>query len=204
MLHIFTAVLAGFGQIVGVRSSVEEPPYQIEEHIGAVEIRRYPPRIVAETEAEGSAEAARSEGFNRLAGYIFGGNKTKIAIAMTAPVGQAPVKIPMTAPVVQAKDRAGPSKIQFIMPADSKLDTMPVPNDPRVHLVEEQAAFYAVLRFSGDRSGAAVEKEQGELLSALKPSSWHPAGEPVAWFYDPPWTIPAFRRNEVAVEVSKS
>lgn len=28
-----------------------------------------------------------------------------------------------------------------------------------------------------------------------------PDGPPVAWFYDPPWTIPMLRRNEIAVPV---
>lgn len=204
MLQIFTAILAGFGQIAGVRSSVEEPAYVVETKTGEVEIRRYPARIVAETEVAGPVEAARSEGFSLLAHYIFGGNKAKAHIPMTAPVAQAPVKIAMTAPVVQAKDKSGRSMIQFIMPADSKLETLPVPYDSRVHLVEEPATLYAVLRFSGDRSGAAVENREAELLSALKPSPWHQIAEPVAWFYDPPWTIPAFRRNEVAVEVAKN
>ena len=26
-------------------------------------------------------------------------------------------------------------------------------------------------------------------------------GDPVAWFYDPPWTLPFLRRNEIAVPV---
>jgi hypothetical protein len=36
----------------------------------------------------------------------------------------------------------------------------------------------------------------------LPATRWEAAGEPVAWFYDPPWTIPALRRNEVAVPVA--
>jgi hypothetical protein len=35
----------------------------------------------------------------------------------------------------------------------------------------------------------------------LKPSAWRPTGEPVVLFYDPPFTVPFLRRNEVAVAV---
>ena len=28
-------------------------------------------------------------------------------------------------------------------------------------------------------------------------------GDPVVWFYDPPWTLPPLRRNEVAVRVTR-
>ena len=60
----------------------------------------------------------------------------------------------------------------------------------------------AVLRFSGTPSPDAVAARTGELVKALAASAWQPAGAPVAWFYDPPWTIPSLRRNEVAVPVS--
>ena len=76
------------GSIVGVRSGTEEPPFTVERTVGGVEIRRYEPRIAAETTIDADEEKARNEGFRRLAGYIFGGNTTKTKIAMTAPVSQ--------------------------------------------------------------------------------------------------------------------
>ena len=41
-----------------------------------------------------------------------------------------------------------------------------------------------------------------ELLNTLRDNAFDPSGEPVAWFYDPPWTLPFRRRNEVAVTVT--
>ena len=59
----------------------------------------------------------------------------------------------------------------------------------------------AVLRYTGDRSPAAVTERTDELLDVLRDKGIKPTGEAVSWFYDPPWTIPWRRRNEVAVPV---
>ncbi len=77
------------GTIVGIRHGTEEPSFTVERRLGDVEIRRYGSRIAAETTIEANEEAARNEGFRRLARYIFGGNKGSTKIAMTAPVAQA-------------------------------------------------------------------------------------------------------------------
>ena len=47
----------------------------------------------------------------------------------------------------------------------------------------------------------AVAAKTDELLKALRDKGIETLGEPVAWFYDPPWTLPFRRRNEVAVLV---
>ena len=59
----------------------------------------------------------------------------------------------------------------------------------------------AVLRFTGSYSPDTVAERQRALLKALADSAWAPQGEPLVWFYDPPWTLPFLRRNEAAVTV---
>jgi SOUL heme-binding protein len=88
VIHKVTVVLAGIGQVVGIRSSIEESRYSVEAKFGEIEIRRYDERLAAETEVDGASETARAVGFRRIAGYIFGGNAAKDSIAMTAPVAQ--------------------------------------------------------------------------------------------------------------------
>jgi hypothetical protein len=191
--------------VVGDRRGTEEPAYAVVGQAGPVEIRRYAPRIAAETEVAGDAEAARNAGFRRLADYIFGGNRGAEKIAMTAPVAQAPAegtRIAMTAPVAQQEAASGRWTIRFFMPARWTMATLPVPNDPAVRLVEVPGETMAVLRFSGSRGAEAVAAREGELMRALNGSAWTPRAEPVAWFYDPPWTLPWLRRNEVAVPVA--
>ncbi|WP_395311067.1 heme-binding protein [Mycobacterium sp. AMU20-3851] len=193
----------GVGGIFGVRIGTEEPFYLQEDRLGDVEIRRYGPRIAAQTRVSGDGSDARSEGFRRLAGYIFGGNHRAETIAMTAPVAQHGEKIAMTAPVAQSNQGgSGDSVIRFYMPSKWSMDTLPEPDDPTVTVVQVPAERFAVLRFTGDRSPTAVTKKSAELLKALHGSRFHPDGDPVAWFYDPPWTLPFRRRNEVAVPLS--
>jgi hypothetical protein len=198
---ILSSLLLGACSVVGIRSGTEEPRFEVLDRVGEAEIRRYAPRIAAETTVPGAEEAARTEGFRRLAGYIFGGNAKRDRIAMTAPVAQARgERIAMTAPVAQAGDAAG-WRIRFFMPAAYTMETLPVPDDARVALVEVPAETVAVLRFSGLPGAAAVARNAATLSAALETSRWAAAGPAQAWFYDPPWTVPALRRNEIAAPV---
>lgn len=199
---LLASVLLGACSVVGIRSGTEEPAFSVVASFGEVEIRRYEPRIAAETEVAGEEEAARSEGFRRLAGYIFGANSRRDRIAMTAPVAQAPAgeRIAMTAPVAQSGGD-GTWRIRFFMPASYTMETLPIPNEATVSLVAVSEETVAVLRFSGIPRARAVAERTAALLAALQGSPWMPAGQPQAAFYDPPWTIPVFRRNEVMVTV---
>ncbi len=202
LLATLGSLALGACSVVGVRST-EEPRFEVVGQVGAVEIRRYAPRIAAETTIPGEEIAARSEGFRRLAGYIFGANSTKASIAMTAPVAQSSQTIAMTAPVAQDRNGAGEWVVRFFMPATFTLDTLPTPRDSRVRLVPVPADTVAVLRFSGSTGADAVAREQGRLQAALSGSGWVTDGAPFAWFYDPPWTLPPLRRNEVGVAVRR-
>ena len=206
-----TAAILGFVMAIfgaTASSATEQPVYSVVEKTGAVEIRQYGPRLAAEATVSGREESARNDGFRKVAGFIFGGNTAKASIAMTAPVVQASAgrseKIAMTAPVVQTADPSGAWRIQFIMPAKYTRATLPVPTDPSVRIVDVPAETYAVIRFSGSRDGKAVSRRTAELTAALAAAGWRATGQPVAWFYDPPWTLPAFRRNEVAVTVERA
>ncbi len=196
-----TQIVGGVGALVGIRTGTEEPMYVREASVGDIEIRRYGPRIAAQTVVTGDENEARNTGFRRIAGYIFGGNHRQTKIAMTAPVAQQSEKIAMTAPVAQSRGAGGDSVIRFFMPSKWSMELLPEPDDERVELVEVPGETYAVLRFTGDRSPAAVAAKSDELLKTLSASEFQPTGEPVAWFYDPPWTLPFRRRNEVAVVV---
>lgn len=191
--------------VVGVRVGTEEPEHTRRGLTDTIEIRRYGERIAAETTVADDENRARNVGFRRLAGYIFGGNHADQTIAMTAPVSQRSARggeqIAMTAPVVQTAGTDGGWVIRFFMPAKWTLETLPTPNDDHVRLVTVPPATVAVLRFSGDRSPKAVATRSAELRKALQDNGIKPIGEAAAWFYDPPWTLPPLRRNEIAIPV---
>jgi hypothetical protein len=199
-------VPGALGSIAGLRFGTEEPPYTHARLTRSVEIRGYGPRIAAQTtvlsDSETGGTNALRTGFRRLAGYIFGGNHRGTTIAMTAPVAQQPgERIAMTAPVAQTPAPGG-SVVRFFMPAEYTMATLPTPIDDTVVLVTVPAETVAVLRFTGDRGPKAVEERTARLLDVLEDNGFKPAGTPVAWFYDPPWTIPFRRRTEVAVAVT--
>lgn len=203
IVKIVGQVVESVLSIAGVRT-VEEPHFIRRRLTDTVEIREYGPRIAAETTVTGEKQAALNTGFRRLAGYIFGGNHRDEDIAMTAPVGQSPSggdDIAMTAPVAQTGSAETGWTVRFFMPSKWSMETLPAPNDDEVHLVQVPAETVAVLRFSGDRSAQAVARRTAELLDALRDSGIEPKGEPTSWFYDPPWTLPFARRNEVTVTI---
>ena len=125
MLQKIVQFVEGLPTIVGIRIGTEEPLFVSEARLGDIEIRRYGPRIAAQTAVTGSGQEARSEGFRRLAGYIFGGNHRNTSIAMTAPVAQHSETIAMTAPVAQARTTDGGSVIRFFMPSKWSLELLP-------------------------------------------------------------------------------
>lgn len=124
------------------RHFVSEPPYEVLERLGdGVEIRRYEAMVVAETRIEASFDAAPNQGFRRLAGFLFGGNRGGESLAMTAPVTQTGERLAMTVPVTQAvtgdASTGAASVVAFVMPAGRALSSLPIPDDgsggPRAH-----------------------------------------------------------------------
>ncbi len=185
--------------------SVEQARYAVEVADGAFELRRYEPRVVAETRVTGDFEDVGNVAFRRLAGYIGGANRAKTSIAMTAPVTQeAGERIAMTAPVTQQSD--GESyRIAFVMPASYTLDRLPEPNDASIALREEPARGVAAIRYRGTWSQARYERHLGELRAWIAAQGLVPTGAPPVWArYDPPFMPWFLRRNEVLIEVESA
>ena len=182
---------------------VEEPDYVVIKRVDQAELRQYPATIVAETLVDGSFEDSGSEGFRRLAGYIFGGNTQQARLAGDATVSQQAAssqKIAMTAPV--GVNPAGNAwRVTFTMPAAYTLASLPKPNDSRVALREVPSQMVWATRFRGRWTKRAVDRRQERLLELVSAEQFTVAAEPVFARYDPPWIPPPFRRNEILVPV---
>lgn len=204
---IGSTLLAGCS-VVGVRSGTEQPKYDVVERIGeGVEVRQYGERIAAQvTVRRGGRSSNENAAFGALAGYIFGKNKAQSDIAMTTPVqtavpGQSE-KIAMTSPVATSTND-GSMTMRFFLPAAYTVDSAPEPLNPNVSVVTVEPETIASLRFTGLRSSANVATHTADLLEYLRDTQWAPVGAPSAFFYDPPWTVPTLRRNEIVVRVEK-
>jgi hypothetical protein len=202
----FVSIIAAVVSIFGVNMGTEQPRYDVFERIGDnIEIRQYGPRVAAETIVDkDSSNNARGEAFRLIAGYIFGANKASEKVAMTSPVeiSLPGTRISMTAPVEVNKsdDRL---VIRFFMPSRYSIDQLPEPSDPRVRLAQIPSMTVAVLQFTGSTGDAVVTTKTAELIRSLETTKWKVAGPATAFFYNPPWTIPFLRTNEVVIPVTR-
>jgi hypothetical protein len=185
--------------------AIEEPAFETLKSAGDFEVRRYAPMIVAETLVEGELWGASNDGFRVIAGYIFGNNESVTKggsekIAMTAPVAMEPAaeKIAMTAPVT-TEAAGGRYRMHFVMPSQYTMATLPRPKDERVKLRELPPQRMAVVKFSGLAGESKVKDKTEELLAWIKAEGLEAAGTSQLARYDPPWTLPFLRRNEVMV-----
>lgn len=181
-----------------VLAHYEEPVYEAVRKDGGIEIRAYRPRIVAEVELRGERAECLEQGFRILAGYIFGKNKP--ALATREPVRE---KISMTAPVAFEPGGDGRYLIRFFMPSRHSLESLPVPEDSRVKLRALPAQVFAVRRFSGRWTANNFGEQRRALLEGLSRMNLEAVGPVIDACYNPPFTVPFMRRNEVMVPVSE-
>ncbi len=182
--------------------AVEEPPFQSTLQEKPFEIRNYPALVVAEVTVTGDQKEAGNKGFRELAAYIFGANKRKESIAASpASARQEPSeKIAMTAPVTQTNEK-GEWVVRFTMPSGYTLDTLPEPNDARVHLREVPASRFAVIKFSGLAEPDDVGDKTAELNRWIELHHLRSTGPASLAQYNPPWTLWFLRRNEVMIPI---
>lgn len=163
--------------------AIEEPRYELLDKVGDVEIRHYQPVIQATTVIPPSG----GNGFRRLAGFIFGGNSENMSIAMTAPVQEN----------LSGEGRA----MAFTLPSELSMDDLPQPDDPNVHIEAIPARIVAVLGFSGWASDKKALAKREELAVQLAQLGLSTRGDWLLNQYNPPWTLPFLRRNEIWIEV---
>ena len=204
MITSIIALILIVGVLAGpVLSDVEKPDYKVIQSEQNIEIRQYEPMIIAEVEVDGKREDAIGDGFRLLADYIFGDNTVQQVISMTAPVQQKEnQKIAMTAPVQQQS--TGKSwRMSFVMPSKSSMDSLPVPNNNHVRLKEILTKKFVVIEFSGTNSNENVTEHENQLINYIEANQIKINGSPKYAFYNPPWSLPFLRRNEVMIEINQ-
>lgn len=188
-MHFRTLIAVLILLFAGMAMAIEEAKYSVIEKSNEFELRAYSPRILAETLVSGTLDEASSAGFRLIADYIFGNN--------TSPSG-TDEKISMTAPV--AAEQTGKQwRVHFVMPSKYTFETIPKPNNIAVVLREVPATNYAVIRFSGFAGEDKSANKTTDLLTWLDSKGITPTGKPEIARYNPPWTIPFFRRNEIMI-----
>jgi len=184
--------------------AIEEPKYTVLEKSEPFELRAYSSKVIAEVLVAGNLSDASSEGFKLIADYIFGNNSSGTGnnekISMTAPVTMASMskESSMAVPVIIEKTTTQ-WRMYFVMPSKYTLDTLPKPNNAQVKLRNIPAGNYAVIQFSGLAGEAKVAHKTAELMWWLNSKKIRPLGVAQLARYNPPWTLPFLRRNEILV-----
>lgn len=185
-------------------SDVEQAKYDVVEKYDHIEVRDYAPQLVAQVTVLGERQAAIREGFKIIADYIFGHNSSQSSIAMTAPVVQeAGEEIAMTAPVTQYGHNTS-WVVQFGMPAHYTLKTLPQPKNARISIKETARKRFVAIQFSGSVSDELLKKQTESLISFMETKKMKRVSLPQYAFYNPPWTLPFLRRNEIMIEVKEN
>jgi len=176
---------------------LETPSYSVvrtfpvdESRSDVVELRRYKPFTVAKRAmVPGNATAFSAEGFTTLAGYLFGKNSEKTAMEMTMPVEIN----------YDGQDKA---VMSFVLPQEFA-DAPPRPDDEDgIELSEIPERLVVVKTFPGVVTQGEVERQRELLAKALEADGAGlrqvNASEYSILQYNPPYTLPWRRRNELA------
>ena len=159
----------------------EEANYKIVKENKKYEIRKYPDRLVIET------NSTRGNGFRKLFNYISGNNEENEEIKMTVPVTQ--------------EIKNGNMTMQFYLPSKFNKDNTPKPYNSEIKVLTIEGGYYAVIKYSGRSSDKNFLKNKDILDKALKQDNLLVLSPPIRASYNSPFTLPMLKRNEVMYRV---
>ena len=177
ILLVLTFILTLSSQLM----AYEETNYEVVKENKIYEIRKYPNRLVIET------NSVQGNGFRKLFNYISGNNKENEEIKMTVPVTQEIKNENMT--------------MQFYLPSKFNKDNAPKPVDSEVKILTIEGGYYAVIEYSGRSSDKNFLKNKDILEKALKQDNLSVLSPPIRASYNSPFTLPMLKRNEVMYRV---
>lgn len=169
-------------------SGVEIAPYTVIEKEDDFELRHYDRLVLVTTSMSGLDD--QKSPFYKLFDYISGDNNQAQEIAMTAPV-------------FMDQDSGSSETMSFVLPESFSYNDAPRPQDPSVKLEELRDYTVATITFNGRLVQQNIKEHQELLENWIKQKQYSVTGSAKAAGYNPPFTIPAFRRNEVLIPVEK-
>ncbi len=173
-----------FGQ-----TGVDVAPYKVLEKVRNIEVRHYERLVLVSTAMPSGMEEQRSP-FRKLFDYISGNNDVM-------------KEIPMTAPVLIEQQNDSAKSMSFVLPDFYSFETVPIPKDPAVQVDELVDYTVAAITFSGSFEQDSIHTHTQILEQWIAQHGLIKKGPVIAAGYNPPFTLPAFRRNEVLIPIVK-
>jgi hypothetical protein len=155
-----------------------------------LEIRHYPSYLLVQVAEPGEFFQAGNRAFQPLFNYISGSNAA----------GQ---RIAMTAPVLQEVPDVDKNLVSFVMPKDFDVESIPLPSNQRVSIVEVSEHFAAAIKFSGSWNSQRFADKGEELLAAVKSAGLVTIGSLYWARFDPPFKPGFMKHNEVQIKIEK-
>jgi hypothetical protein len=190
MIFILAAlmIIFVFAQVLMSHSNkkIENPNYAVVKDFGEFEVRQYDSMIMANTPLNSNNyEQNASDGFRRVAAYIFGQNEKEEKIAMTSPVFMEMGSTP---------------SMSFVMPKQYKKEELPNPTVKNVELVDVKPMKLAVIAFSGYANDEKIASYRKKLIGLMVKNDIKPGKQFYFLGYNAPWQVLG-RKNEVAIEI---
>ena len=180
-LKVFTIVFVSLISNWIMGQSYESQPYEVLQSMGDLEIRFYPPAMMAKTKANSGNP------FSTLFRYISGANQNNEKIEMTTPVYMYP--------------EDGTSAMEFVLPKKYMQQDAPAPTANNVKVYESKPGYFAAVRYGG-YSNASKEKIHTErLMSEMQKHNLKAISNPVVLSYDSPYKV-MNRRNEILIGIN--
>jgi len=187
LIAIIGSIILSGCSVFGV-SNVETAPYKVLEKSEDFELRHYDSLILVSTSMSSMGEDNKP--FRKLFNYISGRNANEQEISMTAPV-------------FMNREGDNTTKMSFVMPADFSIADTPTPQDPDITIDEINDYTVATIQFSGLLNQDNITKHEAMLRNWIAEKNYNVIGDAKAAGYNPPFTIPALRRNEILIPVAK-
>jgi hypothetical protein len=172
---VFSAIVMG--------QKYESQSYEVVKNLENVEVRYYPPAVMAEVQSAKNS----NNNFSDLFRYITGNNARSEEIAMTTPV--------------HMQSDGKNNRMAFVLPKKYNQNNAPIPTDSNIKIYTSKSGYFAAVRYGGYSNETKVQIHTELLLNELQKEGIKALSEIVVLSYDSPYKF-YNRRNEVLVEVS--
>lgn len=170
------------------------PPFTVLKTTQEYEVRKYDAYTVAQAQMNDEDNIGSilvsGNSFNTLASYIFGNN--------TKSDGVGSEKMSMTTPVIMTE-----GQMEFVLPKNFDASTSPTPKSSKVTVKDVSEEIVAVKAFTGIVTDKEITIQRSSLEDALLADgiTYDNLSFKVLQ-YNPPYSLPWIRRNEVSLKVT--
>tara|TARA_Y100000814_G_scaffold149494_1_gene108715 strand:+ start:107 stop:664 length:558 start_codon:yes stop_codon:yes gene_type:complete len=165
----------------------KEPSFSLIDKENNIELRQYDEYVIARTSIPVNQSEEDNNMFRVLASYIFGRNEKNQSI-------------PMTAPVTTYENNDTYDMIFYMLDVNN-IQELPNPSGQNISLENFNLGKCAVISFSWFASKNKINKYTEKLKKYINDNGYTVDSPFMVNRYDPPWTLPFLRRNEILVKI---